>query len=160
MSFIIKLFEILRISCIALGFFLAYQTQSTSNALFWLTCLMVIPISGFTALESLLFGRLAAEAKQRVALSDYQVQSAFNNLATALAACLVLLFHFNLQAQATIIISCLLFFTLSSLKHAAEYFIDNKGLIHLQRFLLTTMILGFSIPLLLPIFKGTLSHCS
>ena len=149
MTNIIRLFEFLRIACAGTGFFMAYQSAS-SHPLFWITTLVVIPLSGLTALESLSFKQLSAQAKQRESGSDYQTQSALNNLATALTAALVLVLHLGTQAQLTIILSSLLFFTLSSIKHAHEYLINKKNSIHAQRFILSGLVVGASLPLILP----------
>ena len=72
---IVKCFEFIRIGLCALGFFLAYSHSFSSKALFWLVALVVIPLSGLTGLESLIFAKAAAQQKGR-AVSPYQIQSA------------------------------------------------------------------------------------
>ena len=126
--------------------------------LFWIVSLVVIPLSGLTGLESLLFGQLAAQAKQRKSGSHYQTQSAFNNLATAMAAAIVLLCHLGIKAQVTIIMSALLFFLLSGLKHGHEYWVDKKGRIHLQRTLFSLLLVLACAPLIYPILLNPTNY--
>jgi hypothetical protein len=146
---IIKLLEILRIACSATGMYLAYASNSPTNSLFWLVALVAIPLAGLTGIESLFFSRQAAIAKDREINSDYQTQSGCNNLATATAGLIILSCKLGPAAQIAIILVLLLFFTFSSMKHAIEYFIDRKSGIHLQRFILTALLLGFCIPILI-----------
>ena len=144
---IIKLFEIMRIVCCALGFFVAYSTIPAIG-LSWLVGLFVIPVTGLTALESLLFAKQAAAIKGREQGSDYQQQSALNNLATAVAAVVVLVGHLDVGAKIAVILVALLFFGFSSIKHIYEYFIDKKSSVHLHRFILTILLWTGSLPIL------------
>ena len=144
---VIKIFESIRVILAFLGFYFAYSSAPTA-ALFWLVALMVIPLSGLTAIESLLFGKRSAASKQRETNSDYQTQSALNNLATAVTAVIILIMHWGRQAQLTIVLCALLFFFFSSLKHAVEYFRDKKNLIHLQRFVLSMALVLASAPIM------------
>ncbi len=141
-----KLLEALRILLVAIGFFMAYWIPN--HAVFWLLALVFLPLTGLTAIESLFFSKKAALAKGWKEGSPYQTQSALNNLATALAAVIALLFHFNPQAQAAICLVALLFFGLSSLNHLRAYFIDKSAPIHAQRFIFTIFLWVFTLPTL------------
>lgn len=151
---ITKLLEWTRIVLVSLGFLLAYWRPPSEGA-FWLTALMVIPLTGLTAIESLFFTNKAAKAKQWTEGSPYQIQSAMNNLATALTAMVILVLRFNQAAQVTVCLVALFFFALSSLNHLRAYFINKSVGIHLQRFIFTIGLWAFSLPIL---YKAMLAH--
>ncbi len=142
-----RFIEYLRITLVTLAFFMAY-TVPVANALFWLVALMVLPLTGLTAIESLFFSKQAASDKQWQQGSPYQIQSALNNLATALTAIVVLAFKLGQQAQLTICLVALFFFALSSLNHLRDYIIGKSLSIHLQRFIMTVILWAASAPIL------------
>lgn len=142
-----RFIEYLRITLVALGFFMAY-TVPVPNALFWLVALMVLPLTGLTAIESLFFSKQAASDKQWQSGSPYQIQSALNNLATALAAIAVLVLKFDQQAQLTICFVALFFFALSSLNHLRDYITGKSLSVHLHRFIMTVILWAASAPIL------------
>jgi hypothetical protein len=143
-----KLLEILRIVCCVAGIYLAYAV-SASEGLFWLVLLFVIPVTGLTAIESLCFAKRAAIAKGREVGSDYQQQSALNNLATAVVGLIVLVFHLGVAAEITIILVALCFFAFSAIKHALEYFSAKKSAIHLQRLVLSLLLWIACLPIVI-----------
>jgi hypothetical protein len=143
---LVKSFEYVRWLCVALGFYLAYQHLSV-HSLYWLCLLVVLPLTGFTALESLFFAKAAALSKQREVGSAYQIQSALNNLATASVTVVVLVFSLGTGAQLAVSLVGIVFFFFSSIKHALEYFLEGKGKIHLLRFLCSLALVGFTVPI-------------
>jgi hypothetical protein len=147
-----KLLEWLRITLVILAFFMIHL-KPPSQGLFWLVALMVLPLTGLTAVESLFFAKEAALAKKWDKGSPYQIQSGLNNLAVALTAIIVLAFNLNQQAQVTICLVALIFFALSSLNHIRAYFIDKSVGIHLQRFILTIFLWVSSAPILYSAMK-------
>ena len=143
-----KILEVMRIILSIIGFWVAYSKPG-NQGLIWLLGLVIIPLTGLTGIESLLFSKSAALIKGRTVGSAYQIQSAFNNLATAITAIIVLVFKFDIQAQITICLVALIFFTFSSLNHAREYFFEEKPAINLQRVIVTLLLLAGSLPLLI-----------
>ena len=143
-SSIVWLLEWVRVTLAAIGFGFAFARPS--SAPFYLLLWVIIPLTGLTALESLLFARDAAKQKARET-SPYQIQSAMNNLATALVGLGVIVFQVNVAAQMAIIFVGLVFFALSSLQHFMEFLIQGTK-IHLWRFMLTLILWGGSLPLL------------
>jgi hypothetical protein len=154
---LVKGFEILRIVLSALGFYLAYSETSHTQALFWIIALVIIPLSGLTGLESLLFSSAAAKQKGRE-VSPYQIQSAMNNLAVAITAIIILILNWGAQAKITIIAVSLVFFLLSAVQHAREAIQlkqqqSEKQKIHWQRVILSIILCAAIAPLLYPFFS-------
>ena len=143
----IRIMEWLRWSFVTVGFYIAYQNLGT-NSIFWLCCMVMLPLTGFTALESLFLAQASAVYKNRETGSAYQIQSAFNNLATALTAVIVMVFSLGSTAQLTVCLVAMLFFSLSSINHLIEFIKENKAKHHLARFLSTLILVGFSIPII------------
>ncbi len=143
----VKLFEYARwLFCIC-GFYLAYATLSI-HSIYWLCLLVIAPLPGLTAIESLFFAKQSAAAKKREIDSSYQTQSALNNLATASTALIVIIFNLGVDAQIAISLAGILFFLFSSIKHGLEFFLENKGKIHLIRLLSTAMLVAASAPII------------
>ena len=143
----IRIMEWLRWSFVAVGFYIAYQNLN-ANSIFWLCCMVMLPLTGFTALESLFLTQASAEYKNRETGSAYQIQSAFNNLATALTAVIATVFSLGNTAQLTVCLVAMLFFSLSSINHLIEFIKEKETKHHLVRFLSTLILLGFSIPII------------
>ena len=58
----------------------------------------------------------------------------------------VLVFSLGVGAQLAVSLVGVLFFFFSSIKHALEYFREEKGKIHLLRFLSSLMLVVFTAP--------------
>lgn len=147
------LFEILRIVLVILGYNLAYSTSDYGLALSYLVGLVVIPLTGLTALESLFFTKAAAIAKSRD-VSPYQIQSACNNLAVALTAAITLLFDWQNSAKIAVITVAIIFFLLSGIQHLREaiQLTRQKHLgskMHWQRFALSILLFVVTLHLLI-----------
>ncbi len=143
-SSIIWFIELARVILAAIGFGFAFTYPE--YAPFYLLLWVVVPLTGLTGFESLAFSKQAAEIKARQS-NPYQIQSAMNNLATAIVGLGVIIFQANTSAQIAIIFVALVFFALSSLQHFKEYLFQGAR-IHLWRFILTLVLWGCSLPLL------------
>lgn len=147
--------EFLRNSCAGVGFYLAYIhyfKKEYPAALHVLILLVVIPLSGLTGLESVLFSNAAAKAKGRDIGNPYQIQSGLNNLAIAITAMIVWYFQWGIFANLTVLFVMLIFFSLSAINHAVEFFIQgNKKIIHLMRLILSLFLVLASLPIILRI---------
>ena len=150
-SWVLRVFEVGRIVLVVLGFLMA--AWDVEAGLTWLVALVVVPLTGLTALETFVAGAASAVSKARIIGSAYQIQSAMNNLAIALTAVVVLVWHWGETAQVTISLVALIFFALSSMNHAWDYFVLKRPMIHLQRVVLTVLLWVGFIPWILPAFK-------
>lgn len=147
----VRCIEFLRIAFISLGFFMIYQVPSEQR-LFWFIALVVIPLTGSTAFESLLLSTESAKFKSRESGCAYQIQSGLHNLSIALVGIASLAMHFNKQALLTIALISMIFFFFSSLFHLYEFLILKKPSIHLWRFILTICLLLACLPIALHTF--------
>lgn len=146
---IIKFLEWFRCVCVAVGFYLAYQPHYTKeSAIYTLLLWIVIPLAGSTGIESVFFASSSAISKNREVGSAYQTQSGLNNLAVAMAGFIVWYWHWGLYAGLSVLMVLYIFLTLSSIYHLIEYFKPEKRrVIHLARFVFTSMIWLGSFPL-------------
>ncbi len=150
---ILKLIELARYICVGVGFYLAYQTSmSPGAAIHILVIFITVPMAGLTGIESVFFSAGSAQAKGRELASAYQVQSGMNNLALAITAFIVWYWQWDVHADLSVLLVLLIFFCLSSLNHAYEYFFtSNNKLIHLLRPIATLLLVGGCIPLILKV---------
>jgi hypothetical protein len=108
---------------------------------------VVILMSATVSFESLILGEAGSEKIGYKPNRGYQVQSALNNLATAVAALLVLLLGWGLYADATIVTVMLLFFSFSAVNHAATAIREhNMKLVNLMRPIMALLLLGVLLP--------------
>lgn len=152
---IIKLFEFFRIGCAGIGFYLAYVhyfAKDYATALYTLIVFVVIPLTGLTGLESILFSDKAAEIKGWHVGSPYQIQSGINNIAVATTAIIILYFKWNIYAELTALFVTLIFFLLSSINHVVSFCQQkNKRIIHLLRPIFSLLLVLAALPI---IFKS------
>jgi hypothetical protein len=108
---------------------------------------VVILMSATVSFESLILSEAGSEKIGYKPNRGYQVQSALNNLATAVAALLVLLLGWGLYADATIVTVMLLFFSFSAVNHAATAIREhNMKLVNLMRPIMALLLLGVLLP--------------
>ena len=142
--------EILRFAGVILGFALALQYGHTPQAqLHILSPWIVISLAGLTGIESVFFGRAAAELSG-YAPSAYQRQSGFNNLAVAIVALLVFLLGWGTYAEVTIMSVLLIFLFLSACNHAWSAIREgNLNLRNVLRPIMTVVIIIVIVPFIL-----------
>jgi|GEM_PF-3372692 hypothetical protein len=149
----VKIFEILRIILLCLGFALAYSAYFAHQnllALDWLVALVVIPITGLTAIQAVFFSATASEVLGRELGSGYQIQSGLNNAATAIVAILVLALHWPAAAKLVVLFVTLIFFGLSASYHGYEYFFAKRQKqLHLMRIIMTPILWIASAPIII-----------
>jgi hypothetical protein len=143
---ILFIFEILRVSLVMTGFFLAYPIEPSSLKM--IMTFVLIPMTGLTALENLFFPLKSAQGTGGIS-NDYQKQSAMHNLATCITAALILWLNWGRGAELAIVFLGLLFFFLSGIKHAYEYWIDHKERIHLFRWIGSLLIVVAVSPIVM-----------
>jgi len=140
---------------IGLVYFLAeYLGTDAISRFHILGPIVVIVMSGTVAFESLLLGETASEKIGFKPNRAYQIQSGLNNLATAFTALLVFVLDWGRYADATIVITMLLFFVLSAANHAATAIKEhNMKPVNLMRPMMTLLLLGLLLP---PMFQALL----
>jgi hypothetical protein len=140
--------EWLRPAGIGLAIFFAYYLGQDAVSRFhilgpWVVMLM----SGTVAFESLILGDAASEKVGYAPHRAYQIQSGLANAATAVTALLVYLLHWGRYAEATIVVSMLLFFTFSAANHAATALLErNLKPVNLMRPVMALLLNGFLLP--------------
>jgi len=146
----IKAAEILRWTGVTLGIFLAFLLGTTPIEQFSIVTIWVlVSLHGLTALESLLFGKVASKISG-YKYSRSQKQSAINNLAVAVAIIAVYLLGWGLYAKASLVFVMILFFTFSGVNHALSAIVDkNRHLINILRPFMSFLIVGFMLFFLL-----------
>jgi len=122
-----NIFEVLRYSLIGLGIFLAIYSGGSAAAQFHtLFLFIVIPLAGFTGIESLFFSGKAAIASGYGSGSAYQRQSGMNNLAVAITAVVVFIFNWGVLAEVSIMLVMLIFLTMSGVNHLYSAIKENN----------------------------------
>ncbi len=128
-------------------FFAKYLGTDAVSTFHILGPAVVMIMSGSVAFESLALGTAASEKVGYRPDRAYQVQSGLNNLATAVAALLIVLFHWGRYADATIVTVMLLFFSFSAVNHLATAIRDhNLKPVNLLRPFMALLLLGVLIP--------------
>jgi hypothetical protein len=108
---------------------------------------VVMVMSGTVAFESLILGEVGSEKIGYKPDRAYQIQSGLNNLATAATALLVFVLDWGRYADAAIVTAMLLFFTLSSVNHAATAIREhNMKPVNLMRPIMTLLLIGILLP--------------
>ena len=100
---IVKTFEYLRYIFVTIGLYMAYASIGNAESFTYLLLLVIVPLSGLTGLESILFSQATAKAKDREQGSAYQIQSGLNNLSIAITAIMVWWQSWGIRANMTII---------------------------------------------------------
>ena len=142
------LMEWIRPAGIVLVYFLAnYWGTDAVSRFHLLGPLVVVLMSGTVAFEALVLGEVASEKIGYVPNRRYQVQSALNNLATALTALLVFILNWGRYADATIVTVMLIFFSLSAANHAVTAIRDhNWKPVNLMRPAMALLLIGIMLP--------------
>jgi Family of unknown function (DUF6790) len=150
---LVTLLEFSRYSFAGIGFYLAYNSNiSMEHSLSILLLLVVVPLAGFTGIESIFLSRQTAKSKGREEGSAYQIQSGMNNLAISLTALIVWYWQWGIHASLTILFVLLIFFSLSSVNHSIEFITKSeKNLIHLLRPLLTLVLIAACLPIIIKV---------
>lgn len=158
MKNIVKLFEISRTLCAAIGFYIAYVYYFSHEyfvALNILIIFLVIPLTGITGIESIFFADVSALSKGWTTKSPYQIQSGINNIAIALTAIIILVLKWNIYSQLTILFVTLIFFTLSAINHSVSFFKQkNKKKIHILRPIFSLLMILASMPIIIQILQA------
>lgn len=143
-----NLLELLRWLGAGTGIFLAFLIQDDpARRLDVLTLWVVVSIAGLTGIESVFFGKWAAQQSGYEGGSAYQRQSGLFNLALALTTLFVYCVGWNLQAKAALLIVLLLFLFFSGINHAYSAIKEhNKSLKNLLRPFMTLLLLAVVIP--------------
>lgn len=138
---------------ISIIFVYFYAQSSSNNAVskfHILGPILVIIMSGTVAFESLFIGEAAAGKIGYKPNRAYQIQSGLANLATALTALLVFIVNWGRYADATVVISMLMFFTFSAANHATTAIKEhNMKPVNLMRPVMTLFLLGALLPSML-----------
>lgn len=148
-----KILEITQSTLAGLGFYFAYMHYAQNEylvALHFLIIFVVIPLTGFTGLASVFFSDVAAKSKGREVGSPYQIQSGINNISVAMTAIIILYFKWGVYAELSVLFVSLIFFSLSSINHAVEFFKQgNKKVIHLMRPIFSLLLVLASLPIII-----------
>lgn len=147
--------EILRWVLVGAGIWLGYGSvnwESSASAaqagLHRMVPLVVGGICGLTAIEGLFLGAAAARRTGYVR-SEYQVQSAMNNLALAGVALLAFFADWGSGADVALMSVALTFLSLSSLNHFRGWLGSKGSLRGLTRPLFTCLLVVAVLPVLL-----------
>ncbi|MDG2030256.1 MAG: hypothetical protein P8J45_04545 [Phycisphaerales bacterium] len=150
--------EILRWVLVGAGIWLGYASMSEASSasaaqagLHRMVPLVVGGICGLTALEGLFLGAAAARRTGYVR-SEYQVQSAMNNLALAGVALAAFFADWGPGADVALMSVALAFLILSSLNHFRGWLGSNRSLRGLTRPALTCLLVIAVLPVLLKAF--------
>ena len=109
---IISAIEVVRIIITATGIGFGYARDYRIFA-----TLIVISLAGITAVESLAIGEITARSKNWPAHNPYQIQSAFNNLASTFTIILLLLMKANDESLAAVVVVVLSFILMNGCNH-------------------------------------------
>lgn len=122
---IIKILEILRILAVAAAFYFGYSIGFANGyhpeaQLHLMTPIIIVAVAGFSGIEGLFFGKLAARAKGFESGSNYQRQSAIALISYAIVALIVYFLDWGIKADLTILFTFMFFFIFSSVNHAVD----------------------------------------
>lgn len=147
--------EWIRPASIGIVYFLAdYLGTDAISKFHILGPIIVIIMSGTVAFESLFLGEIASEKIGYKPNRAYQIQSALNNLATALTALLIFVLNWGRYADATIVTAMLLFFILSATNHTVTAIKEhNMKPVNLMRPVMTLILMGLLLP---PMYQALL----
>jgi hypothetical protein len=152
---ICNLLEILRWAGIFVGIFLAKAANVDPVATFSILCFwVVVPLTGFTGLESLFFGKTAASQSGYSDSGPYQRQSGLNNLSVAITTILAYLLNWGAYAKIAVMTAALIFFTLSAINHTYNLVIEgNKSFKNFLRPAGTILLLIYIVPYMIDALK-------
>ena len=142
--------EVLRFAGVIAGFALALQFGHTPQAqMHILMPWIVVSLAGLTGIESVFFGKAAAELSGYTP-SAYQRQSGFNNLAVAIVALLVFFLKWGAFAEVAVLSILLIFLFLSACNHAWSAIREqNLNTRNLLRPIMTAVIISATLPFIL-----------
>ena len=148
--------ELLRWSLVGIGIWLGYDAMFDSDAvastpglgLHRALPLVVGGLCGLTGIEGLLFSAAAARRSGYVP-SEYQAQSAMNNLALAAVALIAFFAGWGSGADVALMSVALIFFILSALNHFKGWLGSNRSWRGLTRPVLTLVLVVAVLPMLL-----------
>lgn len=151
---LIQLLDIIRILLVGIAFYFGYSigfegTYNPIAQLHFMIPIVIIAIAGISGLESLIWGKKAAEAKGYEVGGNYQKQSGFSLLSYAFGAIFVYFANWGIKAELTILFVFFFFFILSASNHAIEA-IRNKNYKwqNINRpFILLLLLAGFVYPI-------------
>ncbi|MBS3813410.1 MAG: DUF6790 family protein [Candidatus Acetothermia bacterium] len=150
-KFICRSLEVLRLVGVAVGIFFAFWFSGDPEYQFSiLTITVVLSLAGLSGIEGLFFGEAAAELAGYSESGGYQRESAFNDLALALATLLVYAVGWGVYAKVTLMSITLIFLILSAINHA--YTVVNKEeatLINHVYPIVTLLLIGFVLPFMI-----------
>lgn len=120
-----KILDWLRIIAVAVAFFFGYQIGFRNGydpfaQLHFMIPIIVVAIAGLSGLESVFFGRKAAEMKGFETGSNYQKQSGIALLSYAFIALLVFFCQWGIKAELTVLLVFMFFFFFSAINHGME----------------------------------------
>jgi len=114
----LNLLEITRWVCVFVGFQWALNMTGTPINKFSVLCLwVVVPLTGFTGMESVFFGRVASKQTGYGEGGAYQRQSGLNNIAIAVTTILIYVLEWGIYAKIAVMTVTLVFLTLSAINH-------------------------------------------
>jgi hypothetical protein len=149
------LLEYLRWSLVGVGVWLGYDAASDAGSaaaagagLHQALPLVVGGLCGLTGIEGLLFSAAAARRSGYVP-SEYQAQSAMNNLALGGVALIAFFADWGAGADVALMSVALIFFTLSAVNHFKGWLGSNRSWRGLTRPLLTLVLVVAVLPILL-----------
>ena len=110
-----------------LGIFLGYYYGETPEEIIRIMNPWIIgSIAGLTGIEGIFFAKAAAKEKGFEYGSNYQRQSAFAFIAIATISLLIYFAGWDIQANITIVLTFLLFLTLSAINHTFSIFAEHN----------------------------------
>lgn len=146
-----KLFEWSRFIIIIVGAFLIeyFFGNDPILTLHYLMPVIVLSLSGLTGIEGLFFNKQSALSLGRQP-SPYQYQSAMNNLTVGIMGLIVFLANWGQYADAAMLMTTLLFITLSGAVHTWEAFkMGNRNLKNMMRGIWCVALLALCVPILI-----------
>ncbi|API85874.1 DUF6790 family protein [Francisella uliginis] len=146
-----KIIEILRISIIVIGgFSVSYIYKDNAvEVLHYDMLIVVLAMSGLSGIEGIFFGQESAKSLARETNHSYQLQSGANSLAVALVGVFIYLKKWGVYADATILLCCLVFFSLSAIIHTWDLLkYKNPSIKNAMRGILMLGLLFWLIPVI------------
>jgi hypothetical protein len=122
---LLTILDVFRILLTGVAFFIGYQIgfshgYNPAAQLHFMTPVLIVAIAGISGIEGLFLGKKSAEAKGYASDGNYQRQSAFAMISLAVVVVLVWFVNWGIKAELTILLTFLLFFSLSSVNHAIQ----------------------------------------
>lgn len=121
-TIIVKTIEVIRSVGTGIGIYFGFGSSPNYRLS---ASLLVFCLAGITGLESLFFGKISARAKKWGVGSPYEIQSAANNLASAVAMIILLSIGADDAAIAALMMTVTIFIMFSGLNHFVTVMIDK-----------------------------------